>query len=363
MNSFDYCIYGAGLAGLHVAKSLRELAPSSRIIVIDPKGIGGGASGVPIGLVNPATGRYATKSWRAEDSIQSLFNNFKELENYTTAQFSKKSGVIRPAADEKIASRMFENYTQTSWKNDWVDWLDETQINEQFPGLHCVKGGLMIYEAATIAIPKYLEALYAHLTEKSVQFVINDTCHINHSNNEWLIQCDNNQDIIATNLIITSGVNSKEFQFFEELPLIPVKGQLSIFKSDIEFPYQQAVSALGYYASLDCTTFVAGSTYEHRFEHENPDEYGAEYVSNRLFKIIPELVGHAKLLQQWSGVRASTPDRMPIVGTHPTIGNCYTLCGLGSKGLLYSSILGEELASHIINKTTIPLEVHINRFY
>lgn len=362
MTMYDYAILGAGLAGLSVAKSLKEQDENCSIVIVDPTGIGGGASGAPIGLVNPATGRYANKSWRAEESIRKVFENFEDVEKYSPTSFFRKSGVIRPAADKKIANRMLENFRQTEWKDSWVTWLNEDEINTQYPGLHCVDGGLLIHEAATVAIPVYLKALVSYLLDSDVHFKMGSSFELIQLNDEWKLNFKKNEAFCASNLIITAGIKSSSIAPFNDLPLIAVKGQLALFENKQSFPFNQAVSALGYYASLEDSIFVAGSSYEHKFTHENTDKFGAEYVTNRLHKIIPELKETAILIKQWSGVRASTPDRMPIVGKHREYNNCFTLCGLGSKGLLYSALLGEILAESIVNNSEIPFEVNITRF-
>jgi len=75
------------------------------------------------------------------------------------------------------------------------------------------------------------------------------------------------------------------------------------------------------------------------------------------------------LKSQWAGVRASTPDKMPIIGPHKTVKNLYLLAGLGSKGLLYSAYLADMLIQNITGSSKesesgiIAEEVHIKRYY
>lgn len=369
---YDYCILGAGLAGLTLAKNLSELSNAS-ILVIDPKGIAGGASGSPIGLVNPATGRFATKTWRAEEAVKAIKDNLETVSISQSEKFYSKDGVIRPALDAKIARRMKENMESTHWPNGWCTWLEENEINDRFPELNCVDGGVLVAVGITVAIPKYLEALGKHIQAHGVDIIEQQDfklenesslidSDINDENNEWYIKLDDDSKIEASHLIVTAGIKSKEFDFWKDLPLHPVKGQVAIFECLDEFPYDSAVSALGYFASLDSKFFVAGSTYEHNFEHENTDEKGLNYIQDRMLRVMPKLKDKFKLVDQWSGVRASTPDRMPIIGPHPTIKNCSVFAGLGSKGLLYSALLGRELAQHLINSGKLSEEVSITRY-
>lgn len=368
IKSYDYCILGAGLAGLSVAKSLLHKKDCS-ILIIDPNGIAGGASGSPIGLINPATGRYANQTWNAEAAVQSIKNNLDDVSSTTKTEFFKKTGVIRPAMDQKIARRMQENLESTVWPQNWVAWLNHNEIEERFPKLENTDGGLLVKEGYTIAIPEYLKALADFLKKKDAHIIEHknfELANLKSSPDEssnWSISfSDEEKEIIVNDLIVTAGVKTKEFDFLNDLPLIPVKGQVSIYECEHEFPYDSAVSALGYFATLDDKTLVAGSTYEHKFSHEKPDEFGVEYISNRLFRVMPHLKGKIKLIDQWTGVRASTPDRMPIVGPHPNIKNCFVFAGLGSKGLLYSGIISEMIHLYFEKHELIPEEVSIDRF-
>ncbi len=358
---YDFCILGAGLAGLSLAKELKSIS-DAKVVVIDPNGIANGASGSPLGLSNPATGRYATKSWRAEESLQACKNNLEEVSSYSSELFYSQSGVIRPAMDSKIARRMQENLESNNWPDDWCEWLSEDEIKTRFPDLQSEYGGVWVSQGITVAIPEYLQALSKYLNSKKIDIFEQLNYELNRISDSWVLDFQSSKKIEAKHLIVTAGIKTQEFDFWKYLPLHAVKGQVAIFEAESEFPYSSAVSALGYFASIDSKTFVAGSTYEHNFVHEQPDENGLTYIEDRMLKVMPEMKGKYRLIKQWSGVRASTPDRKPIVGSHPNIKDCSVFTGLGSKGLLYSSILAKDLARSLINGDTIPDAVSPQRF-
>jgi glycine/D-amino acid oxidase-like deaminating enzyme len=62
------------------------------------------------------------------------------------------------------------------------------------------------------------------------------------------------------------------------------------------------------------------------------------------------------------GVRASTFDRMPMVGSLEGHPNLYYYFGNGSKGMIWSSLLGKLLARNIVKNEALPKEVAIQRF-
>lgn len=358
---YDFCILGAGLAGLSLAKELSTV-PDVNAIVIDPYGIGGGASGSPIGLANPATGRFATKTWRAEESIEAIKSNLEEVSPFSSQKFFSQSGVMRPAMDSKIANRMKENIESNNWPDDWCDWLSESDIKTLFPGLQSEYGGAWVSTGITVAIPQYLQALSNYLKEKSIQILENKKFKLDLISGIWNIKLSDDTQFEAEHLITTAGIKTKEFDFWKDLPLHPVKGQVAVFECHDNFPYKAAISALGYFASLDSKTFVAGSTYEHNFTHEEVDLQGKEYIEKRMLRVMPQLKGKYRLIDQWSGVRASTPDRMPIIGPHPSVQSCSVFAGLGSKGLLYSSVLAKEISQYLTDNMPVSSEISLNRF-
>ncbi len=379
--NYDFCILGAGLAGLSVAKGISDLQ-KCKILVLDPAGIGKGASGSPIGLINPATGRYANKTWKAEEAVKQAKQNLKDVTGSSNRIFYSESGVIRPAMELKIAERMQANIQENHWPPGWCEWLSEKEIREQYPGLNCTIGGVKVNCGITVEMPGYLTLLCKYLLKKGVNIIHGIPFNVeyqtqpqppvfpNHESDDvstikkpyWIINLANGDSITADTLILTAGIKTKNFDFWKGLPLIPVKGQALVFECEDAFPFKSAVSALGYFASLDGKTLVAGSTYEHKFDHEEPDEFGEEYITKRLFKVMPELQGRVTLKARWAGVRASTPDRLPILDYHKERTNCLVLAGLGSKGLLYSSLLSKQIGQHFAFNKELPVELRLDRF-
>ncbi|GAB5409132.1 MAG: FAD-dependent oxidoreductase [Balneolaceae bacterium] len=357
---FDYCILGAGLAGVSLAYELSK--ENASVCLIDPNGIASGASGTPLGLVNPATGRYATLSWEAENCYSATLKNLTQVQQKSRIQFFKKSGVLRPALDEKIASRMKENFSTTNWPSNWIEWLDEPDLKEFHKGINCIGGGVWLPIGLTVNIPLFLSEFVSFLNSRKVTTSFGLDYSMHKKDQLWEINLSNNEKLIAKKIIFTTGSSTKKTNLWKDIPLHSVKGQLAVLEASSPLQFNHAVSALGYIASLDGRKFVIGSTYEHSFEHEEMDKTGLEYLLARFGKVLPELKRNSKVISQWSGVRVSTPNRMPIMGQHPLEENIFLLSGLGSKGLLYSAFLSRIMTSYLIGNNLIPKELDIERF-
>lgn len=358
----QYCIIGAGIAGLSLADSLRE--KEATVAVIEKDEVASGASGTPGGLVNPATGRRATKSWRAEACYQAIRTNLEKVQAFSEDSFFCKNGVLRPALTEKMARKMLEQFNKTRWPEGWCIWLDEHEIRERHPGIRCVEGGLWLPVGITVDVSGYLHALARYLMSRDVPILTGESPEINQDGSRWLLQTDS-ATIKAEQLVFATGFRTTSFPYWKDLPLHPVKGQLACFEADKELlSFHHSISSLGYIARINNSSeFIQGSTYEHDFNHLEPDEYGEKYLRNRLRRTLPGLAEHVRLKYQWSGVRASTPNKKPIVGRHKDFKNLHVFTGLGSKGLLYGKYIANHYTDHLLNGTSVYRLISIERMY
>lgn len=356
--TYDFIILGAGLAGLSLADSLSERG--ANICVIEANEIGAGASGTPLGMVNPATGRRATKTWRAEQCYDAIAGNLKKVYPYADTRFHHKNGVLRPALTEKIARKMSDQLEKTTWPDGWVYWLTEEEIKEKHPGITCVDGGLWIPIGITVDVAGYLRALAAYLSEKNTILEHADY-ELEKLDDGWKIELSD-CTFSGNNLVFATGYHMVDHPWWEFLKLHPIKGQLAVFEPDQPLSFDHSISSLGYIATLDKHRFAQGSTYEHDFEDLSTSDYGEEYLRNKLKRTLPQLEEHSTLVDQWAGVRISTPNRKPVLGQHPDHEHLYAYTGLGSKGLMYGKYLAEHYAGHLLEGKDLLDEVNINRF-
>lgn len=360
---YDAVILGAGIAGLSLADALQSRGWS--ICVIEKERVGSGASGTPGAMINPATGRRATKAWRAEDCYQAIHENLQKLQPYTDKSFWHRNGILRPAITEKMARKMRDRYENTHWKEGWCRWLGCDEIQQRHPNISCVEGGLWLPVGITLNSKKYLRTYVQYLRNNNVDLVEYVQPVVLPKADYWLIETpDNNYK--TPHLIYATGYNTLESKFWRELPLHPIKGQVAVFKKlEGALGFSHSISSLGYMARLpdQPDTFIQGSTYEHDFDSLASDQQGETYLRNRLKRTLPELEPKLKTEKQWAGVRVSTPDRKPLLGRHNQYSNLHIFSGLGSKGLLYGKFLADRYADYLSENTPIPKEVKVNRFY
>lgn len=356
---FDFCVFGAGIAGLSIAGKLLEQGAS--VCLLDTGDIASGASGTPLGMVNPATGRYGTRVWNAEKCLNSVAADLEQVQEQSADQFYKNTGILRPTQDEKMASRMKENALQNDWSEGWCKWLEKDEIHAINPDLNCVDGGMWLPKGLTVNVGLYLQNKSDQLRKQGLKVLTNVRYSVNYKKAPYNISLEN-EELYANNLIFAAGHQTKDVEPWSFLPLHDIKGQLAVFETPKAGDFDYSISALGYIASISKTRFIAGSTYEHHFDHPDPDKEGVEYLVQRLGKVYPALFKDAALVDQWAGVRASAPNKKPIVGSHPELEHMYVLTGLGSKGLMLGNYLSSLLADHIFDGTSLPDKFSVTRF-
>ncbi|MGD8428036.1 MAG: FAD-dependent oxidoreductase [Balneolaceae bacterium] len=357
----DYCILGAGIAGLSLADALMQRDLS--VTVIDKESIAAGASGTPGGLVNPATGRRATKTWKAEQCYEAISSTLKKIQSTTDKEFYRNNGLLRPALLEKMAKKMRAQFENTTWPKGWCQWKTEEEIKEMHPGINCVDGGLWLPIGITVNVGKYLQAYATFLKDKGAKIFLSEPPQKIDKANHWQIELDNTT-IKARNLVFATGHSTKELPFWDWLPLHLIKGQVATFKSvDGPLSFSHSISSLGYMARTGKPDIIVqGSTYEHDFNHLSPDVEGEKYLRKRMRRTLPQLEKVVITIDQWAGARTSTPNKKPILGQHPENKNLYVFTGLGSKGLMYGRFLADHYVDHLLEGRKLYPEVDIKRF-
>ena len=347
-------VIGAGLAGLSVADELLNMGAD--VTLIDKGNPGSGASGTPAALLNPATGRRANMAWNATETVPFTLSLLEKVQQYSSHIFFEQSGVMRPAADRKMAGKMKESFGETLWPDDWVSWLDVNEIKKTIPGVHCADGGLMVHIGATINTPLFLEQWLNLLIDNGLTYFQNRSIH----SIKELESSGFHFDFV----VWATGSALTDSDDWKHIPFHNVKGQTITlrFQSPLNLPC--SISNLGYFAYLNSSphSLTIGSTYEHSFEQNEPDEKAASKLMQKFTKTFPENKVPAIETGLWAGIRVNVPDRKPVAGIHPQHKNHFVIGALASKGLLHAPWLGMKLAGLIAGDDTIPSEVSADRF-
>lgn len=350
-NHFNHVILGAGLAGLTLCFEL--LNKGQRVLLLDVNYPGSGASGTPAGLMNPATAQKALMPDDALLCVQAFTNILNHIKDYQNGEIILHDQIFRPATDQKQYDN-FRSSTNSPWPSGWVEWIDTTP--KYFPPIPNLNGGLLLKIGKAIDVPLYLLGIFNYCKESDLNFSFNSSYKLSSGENAYSILIDN--DIISTeNIIDCTGANipnSTEFRLHK------VKGQIREVVDKTSVSLSVALSSYGYLAQK-ADNLIVGSTYEHHFSDENADTKHDDILLNKIRLMTGKSFSVANINSRWAGIRVTTPDRKPAIGSLP-LKRCYHYyTGLGSKGLFYSAYLSKILSDNLVNNTPIPNRYHIAR--
>ena len=359
---FDAVIIGAGIAGLSIADAL--MGKGYKCAIIDKNTPGSGASGAPKMLINPATGRRAKMSLDSDRALPEITSLLKRVQASTDEIIYEKNGVIRPALDAKIASDFENSPGKYDWPSGWISWLNKREFTKKYPCFKTNHGGLIISEGLTVNGKLFIDKLSKLLTKNGLKPYYNSGFSYSFSQDSWSILINNSVSLSARCLIFAGGYSLTKDENWKFLELHPIKGQTAEFTFNEPLPFHSSVSSLGYmaYMSHEPDKLVVGSTYEHHFDHFEPDSEGLDYLKGKLEKTLPGWSDKIIEVKQWSGIRVTTRDKKPVIGQHPQHKGVYIFGGLGSKGMLLGRYCAGILSDYIVNGEQIPTELSIQRF-
>jgi glycine/D-amino acid oxidase-like deaminating enzyme len=142
------------------------------------------------------------------------------------------------------------------------------------------------------------------------------------------------------------------------LPIIPSKGELiTVCIPDLKLDF--ILKGNVFVIPLGNQTFKVGSTYTWSEFDTIPTESGLAYLTNELKNLIdlPFV-----LIKHEAGLRPSSKDRKPMIGTHPKVSRMHIINGLGTRGVMIAPAMAKELFQHLIFGSEIDKEASILRF-
>ena len=175
---------------------------------------------------------------------------------------------------------------------------------------------------------------------------------------------DASEDVLAEAPVVVLA-NARDAMVFDagsDLRLRAVRGQITRLPARPGRGLRAPVCGDGYVTPAVDGSHCIGATFDE--DDCDCDVRPAQHAANleRLERMLPHFAGACDpaTLQGWAGVRAMSADRLPLVGPVPGDAHAglFTCVGLGARGLTWSALLGELLASQVSGDPA-PLERHV----
>lgn len=308
----------------------RLLQAGQRVAIAD-KVMEGAASPVAAGLFNVVNSRRPGKSWRADELVQEVNAFFQDSPWASLRRHAYFGPIFHPFRDER---------SREAWQQEAFNPEYEPYVELQDEPLHsdCISnpfGGLMVKQGGWVDVHSLIKDFnvlqQTHGLEVIHQLV--ETHDVDHDRKS--LRLESGAEHKFDHIVYCQGWRGAENAVFPFLPVVPNKGEilkLSIPGLQLPFPVFKKV----FLVPLGDETYICGSTYARDFASPAPTEEGKNEILSALQQLTPL---PARVLSHVAGVRPSSHDWRPIVGTHPNMDHVHVFTGFGAHGGSLSSLL------------------------
>lgn len=346
-----FAVLGGGLAGTFL--TYRLIQAGQEVILIDDQAPNS-ASRVAAGLFNVITGRFGAKSWMA-DILLPFFKNFLHQPDVSEIlPFIHHLPIYRPFKEIKEYNKWLGRSQNPEFKT-LVKFLEKPILPQQLENPY---GGIEVQGCGWTETGKLIETMQAIIASSSLFTHIKAHLPLQDIDPKKKQLTVDGATLEFDDLVLCAGYQLKNNPIWPTIPIIPNKGELLLIEApdlELDFIFSRKI----YLIPRPQQQFIVGSTYKNTFSSLSPTEEGKAEICLHLEKAIKVPY---QILEQKAGIRPTTPDRRPILGTHPELDYVHTFTGLGTKGVLQAPYFSEVMTSYLLENKTLPSEVDITRF-
>lgn len=323
-------VVGAGIAGAALARAFSALGVRATVIEADRPGAG--ASGFPAALVTPrldaGDGGIAALYAQALTRAGALYA--------ATPGAVGRTGVLQLEQAPRDAARFAKIAAQPVWPPEAMQALDAVACSERV-GETASSGGLWMRDALAVHPAAVLEAWLGDADR-----ITATVARIEAGGDGWrLLDVDGGLIMEAGVVVVAAGWGAAAL--VPDLPLAPVRGQ-----ADWVEGVQADPVAWGGYAIPTESGLLFGATHDRGETGGGPSDAASTRNLATVAARLPQLaarIAAAGPPGAGVGVRATTPDRLPLAGAVPGTDRLFILGGLGSRGFCAAPLLADHVAA------------------
>ncbi len=342
----DYIVVGLGLSGIAISRGLEKR--NKQFVVFEDNSQK--SSLVAGGLFNPVILKRFTLAWNANEHMKFSIPFYKEMEAKLQAKIVYSIDIYRKFFSAEEQNNWFEA-ADKPLLSEYLDTDLVKNINSGIPSEYSFgrvrKTGMIDTD---VLISEYRNYLINEDKIKFERFDYSDL-QINEDSISY-------KGISAKQIIFCEGFGMQHNPFFNYLPLRGNKGEyLTIYSEELQL--EEAVKSSVFIIPLGNNLYKVGATYNNQDKDPNPSEEAREELEKKVAKLIS---CKFEVVDQSAGIRPASKDRKPMLGRHPKHKNLYCCNGFGSRGVLISPMVSEQLIEFAENDVQLPPEIDIQRF-
>jgi glycine/D-amino acid oxidase-like deaminating enzyme len=359
----DAVIAGGGIVGSACALALAQ--KGMRVALVERDVLGSGATAAGMGhivVMDDSEAQFALTR-RSQQLWQALSSTLPRSAEYETP------GTLWVAADDE---ELAEAMRKRSWLADRrvpSRLVSSEELAELEPNLRTDLAGALLVKEDAVVYPPVVALHLAKQAQALGATLIVGRSVMELANGEALL--DDGSRLRAPRLVNALGADAARCT-----PGIPVKmrkGHLAITDRYPGFVHHQLVE-LGYLKSAhsvssDSVAFnvqprqtgqmLIGSSRQYGNEDFAVDQSMLTAMLNRATLYLPRLES-LNVLRVWTGFRAATPDKLPLIGPFPGDSTLWLATGHEGLGITTALATAELLAAQITGELpTIPAEPYL----
>jgi tRNA 5-methylaminomethyl-2-thiouridine biosynthesis bifunctional protein len=348
-------IVGAGVAGSATAHALAQRGVRVTLLERGAR-FGAGASGNPVGVFRPLISRDDNRASRLTRAA--FLHDLRAWEALPGVEWSR-CGVLHLAKNDEAAAKQRQALAAFAPPADFARWVETDEASELANWPVAAPG--VWYPGAGWVVPGSL--CRAWLDHAAIRLKTGCTVARLHAGaGGWqVLGADGDVLVEADAVVLANAHEALRLAPGQAWPLHAVRGQITQLPPGSLPEIQRVIAREGYVAPGMGQPLV-GATYEHDDEDTAPR--AASDLANlaRLEAILPGAGARfeANAVSGRASLRATLPDRLPMVGAVDGQTGVYVAAGYASRGLVWAGLLGEMLADRMTGQP-LPLEADLMR--
>ena len=352
--TYDVVIVGAGIVGTACADAFA--GRGLRVAVVDRDVVGSGATAAGMGhivVMDDSDAQFALTNYS-----QRLWQQMRpELPDDVEYE---QAGTIWVAADEEEMTEVLRKREYYQKRGVAVAVMDARQLKEAEPNLRDgLAGGLLVSGDAVLYPPCAARFLIGRAQQHGAKLKLGASVV---QISEGSVRLNDGQEIAGRIVVNAAGANAAELN--AGIDVKKRKGHLVITDRYPGFLRHQLVE-LGYLKSAhsvsrDSVAFnvqprrtgqiLIGSSRQYGADHKEVDQVMLTNMVRRAQEYMPAL-GSMSAVRVWTGFRAATPDKLPLIGPCPGYKSVFLATGheglgittsLGTARLLVDQVTGSK---------------------
>jgi glycine oxidase len=311
-------VVGAGVIGAAVADALA--ARGARVIVLDMRSAGRGASHASAGILAPYTEahdghpllEFGVRSLNLFDAFVSSLVERSGL----TVEYSR-AGTLEVALDAADAAKLSATKTWLDTRHIACDWLEGDALRSAEPAVvPTAAGGLLINTHGFVAVPSLVRALVQSARLGGAWFESPVEVTQVEPRADGVDVRAGSRVYSADSVVIATGSWSKRVRVtgLPALPVRPVRGQLLRLRwPGADPPRRVTWGPRCYTVPWPDGTLLVGATAENAGFDENSTVAGVYELMGAAGQLLPR-AWQASVEQVRVGLRPAAPDDLPMIG-------------------------------------------------